>query len=193
MPVRFRPSAPKWETVLEQFLFCFTLTHIKRNRRGGSENSPVDYFPDAAQRFRPFSPIVIKIFHFRIKQLNNFDLIVCFLFFIWFLWTLIPSFLKMFIFSCAVWVYNLQLSSSYVTSNIWCILSIFQCFLIYDNRQTLHIHLHINSFDFPLIEAHNLPYFLLLFMLFFVLMIFPLFLLILWLFHPTLFNLHFLL
>ena len=46
-------SAPKWETVLEQFLFCFTLTHIKRNRKGGSENSPVDYFPDAARRFRP--------------------------------------------------------------------------------------------------------------------------------------------
>ena len=62
MPVRFRPSAPKRETVLEQFLFCFTLTHINRNRKGGSENSPVDYFPDAARRFRPSAPLEPQVF-----------------------------------------------------------------------------------------------------------------------------------
>lgn len=30
----------------------------------------MDYFPDAARRFRPFAPIGIKIFYFCIKQLN---------------------------------------------------------------------------------------------------------------------------
>lgn len=31
----------------------------------------MDYFPDAARRFRPSAPIGIKIFYFCIKQLNK--------------------------------------------------------------------------------------------------------------------------
>ena len=56
--------------LLEQFLFCFTLTHINQNRKGGSENSPVDYFPDVAWQFLPSASIGIKFFYFCIKQLN---------------------------------------------------------------------------------------------------------------------------
>ena len=42
--------------------FLFYNIHFNQNRKGGLENSPVDYFPDAARRFRPSEPLEPQVF-----------------------------------------------------------------------------------------------------------------------------------
>ena len=53
MWVRFPSSAPERKEKLE---FYITLIFFIGNRKGGSGNSPVDYFPDAARRFPSSAP-----------------------------------------------------------------------------------------------------------------------------------------